>query len=397
MERIEYFFKYIFYTLAYNLYILLEEKYTLEDCAVLIMGFFELMFIIIIVVLVRKRIKRKKADKAFYKNHNRDVKYNLSKNEILKEINRYMDSTYYEVTHIQYDSMRDDLGRYGEYLIYDKLRTYESAGSKFLFNIYIPKNSDETSEIDVLMISQKGLFVFESKNYSGWIFGNEHSKYWMQTLATGRNQSHKEKFYNPIKQNDSHIKNLTRYLKMDLTCYSVISFAERTTLKDIEIFRDDVKVITRDKVNQVVEKVFSSTENILTTEQIDEIYKKLYPLTQVSEEVKKKHIDNIENSILQPSQAAVHFKDKKQSEEAEKETKEENQSSSEKEKIMDFLDSVLDEETDSNITPPEPEKEHICPKCGGKLVLRTAHKGDRAGKQFYGCENFPKCRYTKTI
>lgn len=32
-----------------------------------------------------------------------------------------------------------------------------------------------------------------------------------------------------------------------------------------------------------------------------------------------------------------------------------------------------------------------CPKCNSKLVRRTAKK---TGKEFWGCENFPKCRYT---
>lgn len=35
----------------------------------------------------------------------------------------------------------------------------------------------------------------------------------------------------------------------------------------------------------------------------------------------------------------------------------------------------------------------ICPRCGADLVLRTAQKGDNAGKEFYGCSAFPKCRY----
>ena len=33
-----------------------------------------------------------------------------------------------------------------------------------------------------------------------------------------------------------------------------------------------------------------------------------------------------------------------------------------------------------------------CPKCDGEMVLRTAKHGDRAGKQFYGCSQYPKCR-----
>ena len=57
--------------------------------------------------------------------------------------------------------------------------------------------------------------------------------------------------------------------------------------------------------------------------------------------------------------------------------------------------------------PPEPADQDIstlpadwsssgeiptCPKCGSAMVLRTARRGDRAGQQFYGCVNYPKCR-----
>ena len=34
----------------------------------------------------------------------------------------------------------------------------------------------------------------------------------------------------------------------------------------------------------------------------------------------------------------------------------------------------------------------FCPKCGTPMVLRTAKTGDQAGRQFYGCTNYPKCR-----
>lgn len=36
-----------------------------------------------------------------------------------------------------------------------------------------------------------------------------------------------------------------------------------------------------------------------------------------------------------------------------------------------------------------------CPYCGATLVLRTASKGKHAGKHFYGCSGYPKCRYIK--
>ena len=59
-------------------------------------------------------------------------------------------------------------------------------GEKILRNIYIPKDDGSTSEIDVLYISRKGIFVFESKNYSGWIFGKESDQYWTVSLPNGQ-------------------------------------------------------------------------------------------------------------------------------------------------------------------------------------------------------------------
>lgn len=45
----------------------------------------------------------------------------------------------------------------------------------------------------------------------------------------------------------------------------------------------------------------------------------------------------------------------------------------------------------------EDKRDLICPKCGGTLVLRTAKKGANAGSQFYGCSNFPNCKFIKDL
>jgi len=34
-----------------------------------------------------------------------------------------------------------------------------------------------------------------------------------------------------------------------------------------------------------------------------------------------------------------------------------------------------------------------CPKCGSRMVLRTAKRGANAGGKFWGCSSFPKCRH----
>lgn len=99
---------------------------------------------------------------------------------------------------------------------YRNLRRYEKEGTRFLFNLYIPKGENGTTEIDMLMLSAKGLFVFESKNYSGWIFGSERQPEWYQALPHGRGRSRKEAFYNPIMQNHTHIRHLQELLGADL-------------------------------------------------------------------------------------------------------------------------------------------------------------------------------------
>lgn len=95
--------------------------------------------------------------------------------------------------------------------------------NKLLANIYIPKNDHSTTEIDLLMINKTGAYVFESKNYSGWIFGDDRSRYWMQVLGSGR----KSKFFNPILQNKAHVIAARGLLKdLDASCfYSYMSMA----------------------------------------------------------------------------------------------------------------------------------------------------------------------------
>lgn len=49
------------------------------------------------------------------------------------------------------------------------------------------------TEVDLIYINTSGIYVIESKNYSGWIFGDFKQKYWTQTFKT-----EKHKFYNPV-------------------------------------------------------------------------------------------------------------------------------------------------------------------------------------------------------
>lgn len=48
-----------------------------------------------------------------------------------------------------------------------------------------------------------------------------------------------------------------------------------------------------------------------------------------------------------------------------------------------------------NTMDVEEDNFEVCPWCGGKLLLRVAKKGVHAGRSFYGCSNYPKCKYVR--
>lgn len=110
--------------------------------------------------------------------------------------NEYKKSEYYQQTNTPMLSTITNNGKYGEYLTYRNLMSIDGH-KKFLFNCYVPKENGETTEIDVIMIHETGIYVFESMNYSGWIFGTETNKQWTQTLPAGKGKSHKSHFLNP--------------------------------------------------------------------------------------------------------------------------------------------------------------------------------------------------------
>lgn len=83
---------------------------------------------------------------------------------------------------------------------------FKSPKFYLLNNITIPFQ-DGTTQIDHILVSTKGVFVIETKHYSGWIFGNEKSDQWTQVFYRV-----KSRFQNPIHQNYRHVKALQQLL-----------------------------------------------------------------------------------------------------------------------------------------------------------------------------------------
>lgn len=209
---------------------------------------------------------------------------------------QYKKTAYYQITKNPYSSIKYDRGKYGEYVAYKHLQHFEDMGGKFLFNLYVPKWNNETTEIDMLLICSKGLFVFESKNYSGWIFGNEAHKNWTQTLPRGwQGDCHKERFYNPIMQNASHIKHLRRLIQGNIPMRSIIVFSDECTFKNVTVRSGDIRVVNCHNVASAVTQICNQTEvDLLTQIEINDIYNKLFPYTQASFEEREQHTNNIQ-------------------------------------------------------------------------------------------------------
>ena len=180
-------------------------------------------------------------------------------------------------------------GNYGEFLLFRVLEKL-SGENKLLANVYLPEADRTTTEVDLLLINQTGIYVFESKNYSGWIFGDEKNKMWTQTLKNGK----KSKFFNPIWQNKGHMSALEKVLPVDSNLlHSYIVFSERCKLKNVKFNSVNVHVIKRDRLRTVLEAAIKDNAELLSELQINEIYDKLRSMSCVSEEIKKQHIENI--------------------------------------------------------------------------------------------------------
>ena len=137
----------------------------------------------------------------------------------------------------------------------------------------------------------------ESKNYSGWIFGSEAQQYWMQSLSVGKGRTQKNRFYNPILQNGAHIKWLQAFLDdPSLPFYSYIIFSDRCELKKITLTSDTHNVLNRYGLWPAIRRKTANVGNNLTYEEIDRIFERIYPLSQVGDDEKERHIKNIQNA-----------------------------------------------------------------------------------------------------
>lgn len=165
---------------------------------------------------------------------------------------------------------------------------------RILCNLYVPLEDEaNTTEIDAVMIHEKGIIVLENKNYSGNIYGNEEESYWIQVQRSGHKKWTKH-FYSPVKQNQTHIRRLEKFLKAQpeawqLPYLSVITFNENAKLKRISVWSEDILVSETRRVRRRLRRKLRWMSRVLTGKQVDLLYEELKVLEHPGKRVERQH------------------------------------------------------------------------------------------------------------
>jgi len=98
-------------------------------------------------------------------------------------------------------------GVFGEFIVNTSAKLMLDKNEyHFIKNVTLPIENG-TTQIDHIIISVYGVFVVETKNMKGWIFGSPNQPMWTQKIY-----KHSNKFQNPLHQNYKHVKALEQLL-----------------------------------------------------------------------------------------------------------------------------------------------------------------------------------------
>ncbi len=229
-------------------------------------------------------------------------------------------------------------GSFGEYLT--KYYTKLVLDGLVIHDVLIDGKDGYTSQIDLIIVGLKGLYVVEVKFFEdARIYGDGKKSKWYY-------YSHGKKYeiYSPLKQNQKHIQYLKQFLKDfgEVPCFSILA-----------ILCDDVKVTNINDDNENPDTVVIT--GLLALEKAIQRIAGNKPI--IFDEAKKQEI------------YSYIINNQHQGKEARREHKEQVKAYKNREE--------------------EIKKQKICPYCKTELVLRKGKYGE-----FYGCPNYPNCRYT---
>jgi len=244
-----------------------------------------------------------------------------------------------------------------------------------LHDICLVDQDGNSAQIDFLVITPYVRVFIECKNLFGDIEINNKGEF-IRTIEYG-NKKYKEGIYSPITQNERHMlvyKNCVTQDKNVILRLGIEKWFDEW-VKSLVVLANP-KTILNDKFapKDIKSKVIRADQLINTLKSL-----------KSSDKSSRKDMLDMGNKAL-----ARNHEDRKDYLEKFLELKKEMEAEEEANKSDQFPT-----ETSSPTTVQEEEK--LCPKCGSKLVLRTAKKGNYQGNQFWGCSRYPKCRYMENL
>lgn len=169
------------------------------------------------------------------------------------------------------------IGMAGEFWVKRELKKL-SDEYLIINDIMIKTKDGSTHQIDHVVISKYGIFVIETKQYNGYIKGNDYDKRWL--IKNG-----KKKIYvnNPLHQNYGHVKSLEEILNLPEEKFiSLVCIPSRATVS--------VKSNNVTRIYDLIDKITSYKEDII--ENTNEIYEIINNLNITDKVERKVHVKN---------------------------------------------------------------------------------------------------------
>ena len=161
---------------------------------------------------------------------------------------------------------------------------------KIFDDIYLNIN-EHSVQIDHIVVSKYGVFVIETKNIKGWIFGTDKSEYWIKNMY-----GKKYEFRNPLKQNYYHVKMLQTLLQLSQNKFiPIVVFLKGATLK----CNTSGNVVKISHLNRTIKSYY---EVILDDEEVHRIIMILTEQNIKDRKYKRYHVKKVKENVSVKSQ-----------------------------------------------------------------------------------------------
>ncbi|HDR8183667.1 TPA: NERD domain-containing protein [Bacillus thuringiensis] len=178
-------------------------------------------------------------------------------------------------------------GKAREKLVKRILGKLDSTSYYVLHDVMVHTEYGDTTQIDHIVIAETGVFVIETKNYEGWIYGSEKSARWTQGIFRK-----KSSFQNPFRQNYKHIKAMEWVMEQQLPCISIVAFHPKCSLKRVNVHSKDKHVLYYNELKKCIESYIEPQQTI---DEVQHIYQSILQANIMDKDIEKKHVKYLQN------------------------------------------------------------------------------------------------------